>query len=276
MCLKMSDKKKMSKPYFSHDIASRGDIKIKRLIHEQGFEGYGLFWAVVEFLHENELCENDIEVLADDFNIPAEKLEKVLKTDLFVWEDGKIFSKRVQKNLEIQQEKAEKAKNAIKNRWKKFQPQEDFSKSVINLYKEIFQKEEIILSDENKQLIKDISDKNSITIELWKKVFENAKRGWNLSDGSHKIPSLQTILGKWDSFANDDYYLAPERKKTSTTIKQEEFIDETNFINSKSEAIKFIAANKLSPKNPVCKKLMKDFTIEKKEIFPELKGADNG
>ena len=36
----MSDKNKMSKPYFSHDIASRGDIKIKRLLHEQGYEGY--------------------------------------------------------------------------------------------------------------------------------------------------------------------------------------------------------------------------------------------
>lgn len=267
----MSDKNKMSKPYFSHDIASRGDIKIKRLLHEQGYEGYGIYWAVVECLHENELFESDIEVLADDLRLPVEKLERVLKTELFVWEDGEIFSKRVQKNLAIQREKAEKAKRSAFIRYKK----DEFTKSVITLYEKIFGKE-IVLSDENRQLIKDLSQKNNISIDIWQKIFENAKRGWNLPDGSHKTPSLKTIFENWDSFANDDYYLAPNYNKSfedRLNRKQETFIDETDSLNSKKQAIDFIKSQNLTPQNPVAKKLRKKFNISESEVFNDEKSA---
>lgn len=232
----MSDKNKMSKPYFSHDIASRGDIKIKRLLHEQGYEGYGIYWAVVECLHENELFESDIEVLADDLRISVEKLEKVLKTDLFIWENGKVFSKRVEKNLAIQREKAEKAKRSAFIRYKK----DEFTKSVITLYEKIFGKE-IVLSDENRQLIKELSQKNSISLELWQKVFENAKRGWNLSDGSHKTPSLKTIFENWDSFANDDYYLAPNVRKDAQEKSAERAEKQRELDKAKQEKDKALA-----------------------------------
>lgn len=270
----MSDKNKMSKPYFSHDIASRGDIKIKRLLHEQGYEGYGIYWAVIECLHENKLLESDIEVLADDLRIPVEKLERVLKTELFVWEDGEIFSNRVNRNLNIQQEKAEKARKSAFARYKK-DSKEDFIKLVIGCYEKIFGKE-IVLSDENRQLIKDLSQKNNISIDTWQKIFENAKRGWNLPDGSHKTPSLKTIFENWDSFANDDYYLAPNYNKSfedRLNRKQETFIDETDSLNSKKQAIEFIKSQNLTPQNPVTKKLRKKFSIDESEVFYDEKSA---
>ena len=37
----------ITEPYFSHDLFSREDKQIKLLIEEMGFEGYGLFWAIV-------------------------------------------------------------------------------------------------------------------------------------------------------------------------------------------------------------------------------------
>lgn len=259
----------MSKPYFSHDIGSRGDIKIKRLLHDFGYEGYGIYWAIIECLHENELFESDIEVLADDLKISKENLEKVLKTDLFVWENGKIFSKRVKQNLALQQEKAEKARKSAFARFKK----DDFSQSVIKIYEKIFGKE-IVLSTENRDLIKELSRKNSISLEIWEKVFQNAKRGWNLSNGSHKTPSLKTIFENWDSFANDDYYLAPDSTKMFTEkIKQDEFVDELDSIGTKTEAIDYIKKNNLSSRNPVCKRLLREFELDESEVFYDEKSA---
>ena len=40
--------------YFSHDYNTRADIKIKKLIVKHGYEGYGIFWALIEALYQNE------------------------------------------------------------------------------------------------------------------------------------------------------------------------------------------------------------------------------
>ena len=42
------------KPYFQHDFFAMSDKKIRKLIFELGYEGYGIFWAVVEFMHREE------------------------------------------------------------------------------------------------------------------------------------------------------------------------------------------------------------------------------
>lgn len=40
--------------YFSHDSNARNDPKISALINDFGMEGYGIFWAIVEILSEQE------------------------------------------------------------------------------------------------------------------------------------------------------------------------------------------------------------------------------
>ena len=48
-----------------------------------------------------------------------------------------------------------------------------------------------------------------MNLEIWQRVFHNAKRGWDIN-GEIKQPSLKNILDGWDLFASDDYYLAPD------------------------------------------------------------------
>lgn len=38
--------------YFSHDSNARSDPKIAALINDFGYEGYGIWWAIVEIIHE--------------------------------------------------------------------------------------------------------------------------------------------------------------------------------------------------------------------------------
>ena len=40
--------------YFSHDANARNDIKIKAMMSRYGYEGYGMYWAIVEMLRETK------------------------------------------------------------------------------------------------------------------------------------------------------------------------------------------------------------------------------
>ena len=291
----MTNKNSMSKPYFSHDIASRGDIEIKKLIFRQGYEGYGIYWAVVEFLHENELREEDIPVLADDLHIQEEKLRAVLETDLFKTSDGKIYSERVNRNLKLQQEKAEKAKQSAKNRWYK---KGDFIKSVIGEYEKVFGKE-LVLSNENKAQIVKLSEDNKITLSLWQKIFGNAHRGWIMQDGKKVIPTMQTIIEKWDAFASDDFYLAPDTRKKQIAEMEEkrkqeeeknkeqaelekakrEFENAKNQVCDKETAINFINThchipNFMLEKSDIFRQYAKEYGITAEEVIKSRKGNE--
>ena len=84
-------------------------------------EGYGIFWAIVEFLHhyENKLDINEIELIAEDLNIEKEKLEAVIfDFKLFTIKKNVISSKRVAQNLRLQKEKSKKAQMAAFSRWR--------------------------------------------------------------------------------------------------------------------------------------------------------------
>ena len=39
--------------YFSHDYSCINDPKIQALIGKHGAKGYGIFWRIVEMLHED-------------------------------------------------------------------------------------------------------------------------------------------------------------------------------------------------------------------------------
>ncbi len=40
----------MKKTYFNHDSSARNDIIIIKLRSSLGYEGYGIFWSVLELL----------------------------------------------------------------------------------------------------------------------------------------------------------------------------------------------------------------------------------
>lgn len=107
-------------PYFSHDIFTRENLKIKRLIAVHKMEGYGVFWAVVEFLHNNnnKLLLSEIDIIAADLGVDVKLVESVVKNfKLFSIRNKVISSTRVAQNIKLKKEKSEKAKKAIAKRW---------------------------------------------------------------------------------------------------------------------------------------------------------------
>lgn len=71
--------------YFSHDSSASRDIKMLKLKHKHGWEGIGLFWAIVETLREStdyqfQSDEASIELLSTILGIDNAKLNLILNT----------------------------------------------------------------------------------------------------------------------------------------------------------------------------------------------------
>lgn len=103
-------------PYFSHDISSRQDKSIILLLDVMGYEGYGLFWAIVEFMHRNSLSIGEERLVAGKEY--AEKVSHILNDfKLFRIENDEYISDRIQNNINKQKEKSNKAKVAANVKW---------------------------------------------------------------------------------------------------------------------------------------------------------------
>jgi hypothetical protein len=106
--------------YFSHDYNARGDEKIIKLIQKHGWEAYGLFWAIVEKLYENNgFIDNDCERIAFDLRTDCERIKNVIESDLFEIRNEKIYSKSVNARLIKRKGKSEMARQSAFFRWNK-------------------------------------------------------------------------------------------------------------------------------------------------------------
>lgn len=114
--------------YFSHDANARQDEKILMLRAEHGWEGYGIYWALVEMMFESSgsaLHHNKIKGIAVSYNIDITVLESVINTciteGLFV-SDGTTFwseslTRRKQKYQELKDKKSSAGRKGMAKRW---------------------------------------------------------------------------------------------------------------------------------------------------------------
>lgn len=290
------------KTYFSHDIYSRQDPKIKKMLvhfrkesNEKAQAAVCLFWWIIEDMHADDYKIADLETYADDYRCDIDFLKSILEDfDLFRKEDDCYISDRVLRNIAEQEEKALKARDKANKRWKKKEgealPDEvdmEVVNSIIQLYNTTFKKTQIVGNVAREKIFK-ITKENNLTSDIWQKVFKNAKRGWDIK-GEHKIPNLKNILENWDAFASDDYYLAPdyeaieaekkekeleqekikEEERKQAAIAQQEFEQSKNSICDAKSAIAHLNKySKLPPallaKSTVTKEYMQkyNFTVE--------------
>jgi uncharacterized protein (DUF302 family) len=114
---------KQKKEYFSHDLYARYDRRIASLVKDYKAEGYGIFWTIVEMIHEEggSLDNDELTVYAVAKDMCAEvalvqliisKCINIYK--LFLLEDGKLTSLRAQRNLNFRKATKESASIAGK------------------------------------------------------------------------------------------------------------------------------------------------------------------
>lgn len=107
--------KKKDTYYFSHDCNARRDEKIIALRIKHKWEGYGLFWGIIELLREaeNYECVRDYNIIAYDLRAGSEIIKSIVEDfGLFSFtEDGKRFySERLKRNMATIDERVTRAK----------------------------------------------------------------------------------------------------------------------------------------------------------------------
>ena len=153
----------MKKTYLQHQSNSFTDIKIIKMRSKLGIESYGIFWALLELLfnEENKLCIDDYSVLAFSLQCDADKLKSVIEDfDLFIIEDGCFYSKRLNEHIDTINSKSLKAKENASKRWNNANAMQSHSEpNASRVYKSIVDNS---IKDKNKVNKRVIEFKNSI------------------------------------------------------------------------------------------------------------------
>ena len=196
----------MKKTYFNHDSVARLDIRVIKLRSKLGYEGYGVFWAVLEllFTEENKLCIDDYDSLAFGLQCDSDVLKQVIEDfDLFVLEDGCFYSRRLNNHIEEINNKSNKAKENASKRWNNataMQPHSDrnaskVNKSKVNKSKSI--EERIVDFKKSIQSIEGINDEDKENFFLY--WTEKNKSGSKYRAEMEKTFSIPLRLKRWSS-----------------------------------------------------------------------------
>ena len=189
--------------YFSHDSNARNDERILMLRAEHGWEGYGIFWALIEMMFENSetsLSHNKIKGIAVSYNIDITLLQSVINTclteELFTSDGDSFWSeslrKRKGKYHEFKTKKSEAGKKGMAKRWAS-------DNSVIT---EIYQGDNSVITKDNKG--KESKVKESIYSAEEIINYLNLKSGTNYKPNSTKTKNLIEARHK-ESFTLEDF-----------------------------------------------------------------------
>lgn len=107
--------------YFSHDYDAREDGKIIDLMGERGWQGYGLFWGLVELLYKNNgKMRTQYKRIAFALNSHPETIQDIVENyGLFQVKKDFFTSKSIIKRLSKRKEKSEVARANAYKRWNK-------------------------------------------------------------------------------------------------------------------------------------------------------------
>ncbi len=101
----------MKNHYFPHDYGARNDEKLCQLRMEFGAEGYGVYWMMVEAMHEQGGEIRNLKAFAFSANIDFGLVERISKATLSVGlfegkatpEQTLLFSPRIKNQIELRQ-----------------------------------------------------------------------------------------------------------------------------------------------------------------------------
>ncbi len=226
----------MKKTYFPHDSNSRNDIKLIKVRSIYGYEGYGIYFALIELLFSegNRLSLDDIDSLAFGLQCKSDLLKVIIMNfDLFEIEDNCFYSRRLEKTLNEINKKSIKAKESASKRWGNANAKRPDSIRNASKVNEIKSKSKLNkiedrIHDFKKSVLshKDFSDKDKNDFYLY--WTEKNSSGTKFRAEMQKTFSIPLRLARWcnNGFNKDknklpDYYDEMLFKKMDMTAKKE-------------------------------------------------------
>ena len=154
--------------YFSHDSNAKDDPKILKLRMNLGWEGYGLFWGLIELLRNQPDYRMQKHYMSIAFALHTDesKIKSLVNDfDLFSQDQDLFWSESLLKRMELKEEKSEKMRNAANKRWNKDSDAKAMHKHSISNAEAMQLKESKV--KESKLNLIDEESHNEIFRKLW-------------------------------------------------------------------------------------------------------------
>ena len=153
--MKTVQEDKIIRPFFSHDYTPLEDKNLLKLFIAMGAEGYGLYWLIVEYMHQNTFVVGEEDLLAFKYRTETDKIKRVMtEFQLFRIEETeseKVYiSDRILRNLNFVEQKHEDKRQAANVRWLL----SAFNKAYVEFFKE-----EAVLTPEEIETLKKYNEK---------------------------------------------------------------------------------------------------------------------
>lgn len=106
--------------YFSHDVNARNDAKLIKVLMRLGQAGKGVYWDLVEMLHEQDgyLMHSDCESYAFALRTDCDLINSLISDfGLFESDGERFWSESALRRIEHRNGKSIKAKESAEKRW---------------------------------------------------------------------------------------------------------------------------------------------------------------
>lgn len=120
--------------YFEHDDNARRDPKVLRLRRIKGMKGVGIYWCIIEIMHEqNGFIKNEeigsiaFELQEDESNV----ISVIKEFDLFVIQQYGFGNTRVSESLERRSKNSKRGRDNVAKRWEKQQVEDQVDNTVV-------------------------------------------------------------------------------------------------------------------------------------------------
>ena len=188
--------------YFSHDANAQHDPKIIKMLSKFGWEGYGIYWALVERLRNEPdyILECDYDCLAFALRTDKDKIKSiVLDYNLFEVYDGKFWSKSLLSRMEKKNEKSKKARESALKRWNRSKSKTikkiKDSPLLVGFEQKDYKNANVLRTHSETNAIKEKKvNKKKVNIDF--SVF------WNLYD--KKVGDKSKCVKKWNNLKDED------------------------------------------------------------------------
>ena len=132
--------KKKETYYFSHDYSTTNDPKIQALLGKFGATGYGIYWRIVEMLHEDQehklyLKPFVYEAISSTLKEETKLVKQIISysiemCELFILKDNYIYSERVLNNI-AKRDKIKEVRSLAGKRSAELRSQKAVEKTVV-------------------------------------------------------------------------------------------------------------------------------------------------
>ncbi len=119
----------MANNWFPHDASAHNDQRILLLRMKYGWEGYGLYWAMLEAMYETADAKLDaklLRALCIRFSVTEDHLEEFVghcvESGLFSRDEEHLYSPRLAEEKLLAIERSKTARQSAERRWKNHKP----------------------------------------------------------------------------------------------------------------------------------------------------------